>query len=141
MIVDFRYNEPKTLALANTEAYNFMDRYNLPRVRYTLVGGDCLFVDVPTSQRIRALELKAGETFGMCKGKDGRRNVWRVWLTPETEKARAAEEKPQVEAQLRDMVPILQASVAAVQRKRGQVIAMPSETPQVPGTGTYGAVP
>ena len=147
MIVEFRDNEPKTLSLEHGEGYRFSDRFNNPRIRYNLVGGDVLFVDVPTSNSIRNLELQPGEAFCICTYKKGRNRLWNVWLSPGTEKARAEAEKPQVASMLEDMVPVLRASVEAVQRKKAGVLTMPAPKPSVqpapelPATGTYGAVP
>ena len=147
MIVEFRDNEPKTLSLEHGEGYRFSDRFNNPRIRYNLVGGDVLFVDVPTSNSIRNLELQPGEAFCICTYKKGRNRLWNVWLSPETEKARAEAEKPQVASMLEDMVPVLRASVEAVQRKKAGVLTMPAPKPSVqpapelPATGTYGAAP
>lgn len=141
MIVEFALNAPQTLALSHCEAYAFSDRFNNSRVRYNLTDGNVLFVDLPTSNRIRDLKLQAGETFVIVKRRDGRRNVWAVWLTPELEKARAAQEKPAIEAELR--CASFPASIPAVSfpGRKGVVLPMPDPKPEVGGTGTYGAAP
>ena len=141
MIVEFPLNEPQTLTWGHSEAYSFFDRFNHPRVRFNLQDGRVLFVDVPTANKIRALELKPGETFVVCKRRDGRRNVWVAWLTSETEKARAAQEKPLVEAELSGRLFIDRAPGKPTQPKRAPVVPMPVKRPELPGTGTYGPAP
>lgn len=126
MIIEFVYNEPQTLALEHSESYIFSDRYNNPRVRFNLVGGDVLFVDAPTAALIRGLQLSGGETFLLVKRRDGRRNIWRAWLSPETEKARAAAEAPAIARELKAASTLGAASLRLVPPA---------------GTGTYGPAP
>jgi hypothetical protein len=49
------------------------------------------------------------QTFIMKKWRRGRENHWDLWLTPETEKAKAAEEAPGLEALLKDSLVMAEA--------------------------------
>jgi len=139
--VAFSDSEPRVLALASTASYTFSDRYQNPRVRWQLVGGDVLFTDVPTGSSLRGLELEPGESFGICKHRQGRRVIWDVWLTPETEKARAEREKPAIASLLREPLTIGRGPGKPTTPKRAPVLPMPAKRPETPGTGTYGPAP
>jgi hypothetical protein len=90
--VKFSPNIPQTLALASSEG-ELDDRYN--RVHYTLVDGRGMVLSSLVAAKLNGLELRQGETFGICKRWTGEQSEpvsWTVWLTPQTEQQRATEE-------------------------------------------------
>lgn len=111
--VIFTPNVPQTLALHSVEG-ELDDRYN--RVHYTTADGRDLSVSSLVAVKINGLELRPGEQFGMCKRWTGNRAdpvEWTVWLDLRSEKARAAEEVPEVERQLVEPVREIRRRLAA----------------------------
>lgn len=102
---------------------------------YTLADGRTLHVSDSVAQNIGKLKLEAGESFFLClhRNREGERPVMICWLSPETEKKRAAAEAPELERQLA-------ASLEIVQR-RGNDRRSGSASTAVPlaPTGTEGA--
>ena len=94
MNVHFKPNEPQTLALVEPRSEQFGDY----EITYTLTDGRLLKVSKQLAAKINELDLQPGETFGICKqtvfNEQRRRDTpsWAVWLTPESEKARAKQE-------------------------------------------------
>jgi hypothetical protein len=136
MQVHFETNVPQTLALQEPRSERFGDY----EITYTLTDGRLLKVSKAVAAKINELDLQPGETFGMCKQmvfNEQRKRLtpsWTVWLTPETEKARAHQEmKP----------PMTLADV----KKPGKVRSIrkaPPEQSSIPfdrGTGTFGPAP
>jgi hypothetical protein len=107
------------------------------QVRYELVDGRTLILAPDVAAKLNMMEVAPGETFFLCKYWNGERKQpvrWNVWLSPDSEQARAAAEEDAVAEQLRQPV------VVAAERK--PVRQAPALTP-ASGTGTYGpaAVP
>ena len=133
MNVHFKPNEPQTLALQEPRAEHFGEY----EITYTLVDGRLLKVSKIVAAKINELDLQPGETFGMCKQmvfNEQRKRLtpsWTVWLTPESEKARAQQ----------DMKPPM--TLADVKRP-GKVRSIRKTAPEqgsIPfdkGTGTFG---
>ena len=94
MNVHFKPNEPQTLALMEPRSEQFGDY----EITYTLTDGRLLKVSKQLAAKINELDLQPGETFGICKQmvfNEQRKRLtpsWTVWLTPESEKARAHQE-------------------------------------------------
>ena len=62
------------------------------RVMYTLADDRVMFLDLVTANRMDELGVNVREKFFVCRPPDGKGNgAWRVWLSPETEQARAKE--------------------------------------------------
>lgn len=64
--------------------------------RYELAEGREMLVPRDVAVSINMLEIQPGETFSLCKrwsGDPDQRPRWDVWLTAQTEQARAAAEK------------------------------------------------
>jgi len=62
------------------------------RVMYTLADDRVMFLDLVTANRMDELGVNVREKFFVCRPTDGKGNgAWRVWLSPETEQARAKE--------------------------------------------------
>lgn len=75
-----------------------------------------MFLDLDVAQKINDLQPQQGESVCIAKrwnGKKDSRAVWDVWLSPETEKMRAAREAPAP-----DMQRQLESSVSAVNERR-----------------------
>src|SRR3954452_24437854 len=68
---------------------------------YRCEDGRCMYLDLAVSQKLNILEVKPGETVGICKRGKG---VWDVWLSPATEQMRAAKEPPSLAGQLRGSI-------------------------------------
>lgn len=133
MTVRFSPNIPQTLALQASEG-ELDDRYN--RVHFTLVDGREMVLSSHVAAKLNGLELKPGETFGICKRWTGEQSEpvsWTVWLSPATEQARAKAEQESEEIQAK-----LTASIARVQE-----IRRPAPVPEGEslGTGTDGPAP
>jgi hypothetical protein len=111
-VLRFEVNKPETVALQFPEGKNIIDGWQHEKVMFTLEGGRVMFVTPAVAQRIRLLDVKPGQTFAICKGKKGRLNQWDLWLSPETEKAKALEEAPEIERQLRESLVLAQAKRA-----------------------------
>jgi len=136
MNIHFEPNVPQTLALQAPRSEQFGDY----EITYTLTDGRLLKVSKAVAAKINELDLQPGETFGMCKQmvfNEQRKRLtpsWTVWLTPESEKARAQQEmKP----------PMTLADVKRPGKVRS-IRKVPPEQGSIPfdrGTGTYGAVP
>ena len=136
MNVHFKPNEPQTLALQEPRAEHFGEY----EITYTLVDGRLLKVSKIVAAKINELDLQPGETFGMCKQmvfNEQRKRMtpsWTVWLTPETEKARAQQEiKP----------PMTLADVKRPGKVRS-IRKAPPEQSNIPfdrGIGTFGPAP
>jgi hypothetical protein len=74
-------------------------------VDYLLTDGRMMRLNTSVAASVNMLEITAGESFFVCKRWNGDRKQpprWDVWLTPESEKARAAVEAPGIEQQLRE---------------------------------------
>jgi len=135
MNVHFKPNEPQTLALQEPRSERFGDY----EITYTLVDGRLLKVSKAVAAKINELDLQAGEAFGMCKQmvfNEQRKRLtpsWTVWLSPESEKARAQQEmKP----------PMTLADVKRPGKLRSIRKAAPEQgsIPFDRGTGTFGPV-
>jgi hypothetical protein len=138
MNVHFQPNEPQTLALQEPRREQFGDY----EITYTLTDGRLLKVSKAVAAKINELDLQPGETFGICKqmvfNEQRRRDTpsWSVWLTPESEHARAKQE----------MQPAM--TLADVKRPKIRSIRKRAATPSQQtaltfdkGTGTYGPLP
>jgi len=136
MNVHFNLNEPQTLALQEPRS----ERFGEYEITYTVTDGRLLKVSKAVAAKINELDLQPGETFGICKQmvfNEQRKRLtpsWNVWLSPDSEKARAQQEmKP----------PMTLADV----KKPGKVRSIrkaPPEQGSIPfdkGTGTFGPVP
>jgi len=108
-ILKFEVNKPETIALKFPDGRNVIDGYQREQVMFTLMDNRVMFVPPDVSNRIRLLDLGPEQSFVICKRKKGRLNQWDLWLSTETEKAKAAEEAPSLEAQLRDSLVLAEA--------------------------------
>ena len=88
-------------------------------VIYLTTDGRELVLETRTAERLNALFLRPGEAFHLCRRWDNQRGTlprFDFWLSPASEKARAAEESAQGERQ-------------------------PAASEPAQGTGTYGPAP
>lgn len=123
-IVEFDPNVPVQCALKYAGAGRIVSGRYGERVMYTLTDGRRMFLDLGPAQKINELNLNVRETFFVEKkwsGRKGDQIEWLAWLSPETERARAAAEMARMSAVERAKVPVekqLQASLD--QRKVGE---------------------
>jgi hypothetical protein len=134
-------NVPIQLALLDPPEGELDGRYEI--VHYTTNAGT-LTVSYRVAAKINALELRAGESFHICKREKPEGIQWDVWLASESEQGRAIEETPtELEAQLSKSLEIAPpiGSIRAVPRKPAR-----RANPDQPrlfdkGTGTDGPAP
>lgn len=84
-----------------------------------------MYLDTEVAASVNMMEIQPGEKFFVCKyyvDSEMSRPAWSVWLAPETEKARAVREEPELERQLRE-------SIALEQRKNGHAKSTPASRP------------
>jgi hypothetical protein len=129
--VEFNANVPMEVALQFPHGKTISTR-NGERMMFTLADNRVMFLDLAVAQKIEELGVNVRETFFICKysaGGRGKKAEWNVWLSPETEKARAAAEagrkaeaeapKPEEESQLE--LQLRQSIELARQGKLGEV--------------------
>jgi hypothetical protein len=150
MKVQFVLNVPETLALQDPSG-----RYNPEQeeVSYPCTDGRILTLETKAAERLNGLFLRPGETFGICRQWDKQKGTiprFSFWLTPESEKARAAEEIASHEAQqpASAQVPTPPSPYdpprPGKRQRRPKVQEMPIPGPAQPafwdgrGNGTYG---
>jgi hypothetical protein len=154
MKVQFVLNVPQTLALSDP-AGRYVPEYE--EVFYPTADGRELVLETLAAERLNALFLRPGETFGICrqweKGTKGSVPRFNFWLSPEAEKARAAEEMAQLEAQGQGQQPAAapppqyRPPEPRKRQRRPKVQEMPNPEPAQPqlwagqGNGTYGPAP
>ena len=125
-------------------------------VTYLTADGRELVLETRTAERLNALFLRPGEAFHLCRRWDGSRGTlprFDFWLSPASEKARAAEESAQGERQPAASEPAAApepqptAKPTRTRQRRPKVEAMPApaeiaiRTEPAQGTGTYGPAP
>jgi len=130
-LIELRPNEPQEMALAGE-----ISPCKLPNglgCLYTLADGRILHLGESVARSVADLQLKPGETFRVCLHQKGSGlPYWSVWLSPETERARAAAEAP-------DLAEQLSASLELVgRRRRSAETAVPARG-FLAATGTDGA--
>jgi hypothetical protein len=65
------------------------------RVMYTLADNRVMFLDLDVAKKVDDLGVNVRQPFFIRRSVDGNhRDDWNVWLSPETEEARAAVAKP-----------------------------------------------
>lgn len=129
-VLRFEINQPVIIALQSTLFLPVMSKFKRPQHLYVTTENLRLYADGELSRKIQELGMMPGETFGVRKWKKGRNVRFDVWLSPDTEKARAQAEAPLVEAELR-------------KPPSSSVIAMPNPQPEriLAPTGTEGPAP
>lgn len=98
--IQFQPNQPQSFVMPPTGPYKLPEENSAV---IPLPGGDWLFLGAPVASSLDALRLQPGEEFAICLYQDRGNPHWECWLTPGTEKARAAVEmaKLDLETQLR----------------------------------------
>jgi hypothetical protein len=98
--VKFQPNIPEQVTLRHSSGKIVDGRFG-EQVYYSLADGRCMYLDLGVAQKLNVLEVQAGESLNICKRGGG---IWDVWLSPETEKMRAARDVGSVEERLRASV-------------------------------------
>src|SRR5437763_1042040 len=98
--IKFQANVPESVTLRHGNGKIVDGRFG-EQVYYSLADGRCMYLDLGVAQKLNVLEVQAGESVSICKRGGG---VWDVWLSPETEKMRAARDVGSVEERLRASV-------------------------------------
>ena len=135
MNVHFEPNKPQTLALQDPSSEHFGEY----QITYTVTDGRFLKVSKIVAAKINELDLQPGETFGICKQmvfNEQRRRLtpsWTVWLTPESEKARAQQEiQPPM-----TLADVKRSKVRSIRKAAPEQASVPFDK----GTGTFGPTP
>src|SRR5579871_5890495 len=98
-LVKLTPNVPQQIMLASD---GLPDRSG-ENVRFPLVDGRTLLLDLDTAQRLNELEVNLEKPFWIClkwQGTPEEAPYLDLWLDPITERKRAAEEAPELERQL-----------------------------------------
>lgn len=136
MNVHFETNVPQTFALQEPRSEHFGDY----EITYTLTDGRLLKVSKEVATKINLLDLQPGETFSVCKkmrfNEQRRRETpsWTVWLTPESEHARA---KQEIEPRMTRADVKRSSKVRTIRRTQPEQTAIAFDR----GTGTFGPAP
>ena len=131
--IHFEPNQPQSFVMPPTGPYK------LPQENSAVIplsGGDWLFLGQALASSLDALKLQPGEEFAICLYQDRGIPHWECWLTPGTEKARAAAElaKLDLETQLRASLKVVQ---GRKERSSGEAVSPGFLAP----TGTEGPGP
>ena len=144
-LIAFAPNVPAQVSLREVEGQLLDGRFS-DQVYFSLSDGRGMVLDSETAAKLNLLELRPGEPFSVCKKWDGNPKhpmEWTVWLTPQSERARAEVEREQLLGM--DLEAQLQASIDQL---RSRSIPRKPPTPErvqpqaiTRGTGTNGPVP
>lgn len=131
--IEFRANGPQEMTLQRDSI-----PYTLPQgggCLYVLSDGRIVHLNPECVRAIGDLKLGPGESFLVCLHQRGSGLAyWSVWLSPATEKARAAAEAPDLERQLAE-------SLAIASRRRRTTVETAVDRGTLAPTGTDGPVP
>jgi hypothetical protein len=122
-ILKLQLNEPETIALATLQTMDVFNDFNKPQVLFALADNRRLYATPELARKIKSLGVKELESFAVRKWKKGRNVYYDVWLSPESEKARAIEEAPMIAAEI---------------ARPSNLVAMPMPAEELPATGTEG---
>lgn len=133
----FRFvpNIPQVVSLASQEEDIDSDTLE---TSYPLSDGRTLLLGRSDATRLNLLDLRPGETFGLCRRFQDERMIATdldIWLTPATEQARAAAEQQRQQPEI--------SRKPVTRRRKVQEIAPAPQTASQPaqGNGTYGPAP
>ena len=100
--VTFTPNVPVQIALKYPQGKLISGRLG-EQMLFTMVDGQQMYLPMDVASKISMLEINVNEPFCICKrwsGQKGQPARWDVWLTPQAEKDRAAEENQSAETPL-----------------------------------------
>jgi len=98
----FTPNVPVQIALKYPQGKIISGRWG-EQMLFTLTDGRRMYVPIDVASKISMLEVNVNEPFCICKRWNGQRSQpvrWDIWLTPEAEKVRAAQETQNAETPL-----------------------------------------
>jgi hypothetical protein len=131
-IVEFLPNEPQQMTLERDSR-----PYSLPNgagCLYTLSDGRIMHLSPECARAVADLKLGPEEIRVCLHQRGSGLAYWSAWLSPETEKARAAAETPELERQLA-------ASIEIASRRRRSPETAVCDRGALPPTGTDGPAP
>ena len=120
-VVKFAPNVPIEVALKFALPGKIISSQNGERMMYTLADDRVMFLDLGTAKKVEELGVNVREPFFIRRLVDGRSaDEWKVWLSPEVQKARApkvveipqtpqqpAEEESPLEQKLRESIELV----------------------------------
>ncbi len=123
--VDFPVGIPQLIILESPEGIGIGNGF-----LFRLTDGRYLHLERGAADSLRLIGPRAGEPFYICKRPDAKSGwYWDMWLTPQGEQYRAAEE---IQSQTgEDLTPLLLRSVEQV-RRRGKPAEAPAAAPPPP---------
>lgn len=140
-LVQFAPNVPQQLALSDPEGMILEGRFK-DQVFYQLTDGRGMVLDMDTAAKVNLLGLQKAEAFSICKNWSGRPKdpmEFTVWLSPSSEKQRAATEDPEdLMEQLRLSIEMARQPKSVPRKPLERVSASPQ---MIRGTGTNGPAP
>lgn len=136
-ILKLEINEPTTIALATTQTLDVYNDFGKPQVLFSLADQKRLYATPELARQIKELGVREFESFSIRKYKSGRNVNYDVWLAPATEKRRAAEEAPEIAAELLASIP--PAFLEPEQKAKVTQMPAPQPAPVLAPTGTDGA--
>jgi len=101
-VVKFAPNQPVEVALKYAMPGKVVSTRNGERVLFTLADGRVMFLDLSVAKQIEDLHVNVREKFFVCRPPSATNDAgWKVWRSPETEKAgaEAVEATPQASPQ------------------------------------------
>lgn len=139
-VVEFDVNVPVEVALKFNTGKIISTRTG-ERVMFTTTKDEVFFMDLGPAQKINDLGVNVGESFSVCRRKKGSAPVeWDVWLSPETEKQRAAAEDRQresetpseLERKLAQSIHLAKAGLLGVGERKDGTFAIPAPPAPAP---------
>lgn len=117
-VVEFVYNSPEEMALRYRTGKTISTTRG-DRVMFSLADERVMFLDLGPAQKVNDLRVNVGESFFVCKRRTGNGPVnWDVWLSPETQKARARRDGVQLTTDKRGPAPAAAAEDASAELDR-----------------------
>jgi hypothetical protein len=110
-VLKFELNQPVTIALVTKMALPVKGRFG-DQYLYACVDGSRFYASPSLHEKLCLFEVRPDESFAICKRKQGRRVIWDLWLSPVSERQRAIEEQPVIDAELRK-APVIEIATQA----------------------------
>src|SRR5215472_10794092 len=103
-VLRFPYNVPQLCCLKFEAPKLITTKYG-ERAFFSLKDGRIMFLETEVAETILALDIHPGEDFYIARRSTKERGTyWDVWLAPDTERARAKAEEPEIQSQLLESI-------------------------------------